>query len=154
MPTDTIGVPHIARKILPYSCEQLFDLVADIERYPEFLSGWVEAKIIEQTDNFLRVRQQLGLPLLPQSFISTAELERPARLHIRSHEGPFQTMHIEWRFRPVDNAHCEVILEMNVVLKNRILDRLVGAFHDKAATDILVRFESRAHALYGAHKKV
>jgi len=143
---------HAVNKILPYTCEQLFDLVADIERYPEFLSGWVEARIIEQTGNHLRVRQRLGLPLLPQSFISTAELERPSQLSIRSNDGPFRNLQINWQFQPVEVERCEVELEVNLALKSRILNQLAGAFHDTAARDILTRFESRAHALYGAQK--
>jgi coenzyme Q-binding protein COQ10 len=143
---------HAVKKNLPYTCEQLFDLVADIERYPDFLSGWVEARIIERTGNHLRVRQRLGLPLLPQSFISTAELERPSRLSIHSTDGPFRNLHINWQFQPVEVERCEVELEVSLALKSRILDRLADAFHDTAARDILARFESRAHALYGAQK--
>lgn len=143
---------HAVKKILPYTCEQLFDLVADIERYPEFLSSWVEARVIEQTGNHLRVRQKLGLPLLPQSFISTAELERPSRLSIHSNDGPFRNLCINWQFLSVDNEHCEVELEVSLALKSRLLNRLADAFHETAARDILDRFESRAYALYGTQK--
>jgi coenzyme Q-binding protein COQ10 len=145
---------HAVKKDLPYTCEQLFDLVADIERYPEFLTGWLEARIIEQADNHMLVRQQLGLPLLSQSFTSTAELERPSRLSIHSNDGPFRNLDINWQFQSVEGECCEVELQVSVVLKSRILDRMAGVLHDTAATDILSRFESRAHALYGAHKDV
>ena len=56
MPGDIDASTHAVKKVLPYSCEQLFDMVADIESYPAFLSGWVVARIIEQTGNYLRVR--------------------------------------------------------------------------------------------------
>lgn len=153
MRSDFTHADARCKKILPYTCEQLFDLVADIERYPEFLSGWVEARIIEQTGNHLRVRQRLGLPLLLQSFISSAELERPSRLSIHSNDGPFRNLSIKWQFQPVENEQCEVVLDVNVTLKSRFLDRLAGAFHDKAARDILTRFEFRARALYGVQKE-
>ena len=141
------------KKVLPYTCEQMFDLVADIERYPAFLSGWVEARILEQTANHMRVRQQLGLPLLSQSFISTAHLERPSRLSIHSSDGPFRDLDINWQFLPVEGAYCEVELAVRLVLKSRIIDRLAGALHDTAAMDILARFETRAHELYGPQKE-
>lgn len=148
MPGDINAPTHTVKKVLAYSCEQLFDMVADIECYPEFLSGWVEARIIEQTDNYLRVRQQLGLPLLSQSFISTAELERPSQLTIRSNDGPFQNLLITWKFQPVESERCEVMLDVKVTLRSRVLDRLAEAFRVKAASDVLTRFESRAHVLY------
>lgn len=154
MPGD-IDVPtHAVKKVLPYTCEQLFDMVADIERYPEFLSGWVEARIIEQTDNNLRVRQQLGLPLLSQFFISTAELKRPSQLSIRSNDGPFQNLLITWKFQPVEHERCEVILDVKVTLRSRVLDRLARAFQEKAASDVLTRFESRAHVLYDMKRDI
>lgn len=152
MRSDTTPVPQVAKKILPYTCEQLFDLVADIECYPEFLSGWVEARIIEQTGNHMRVRQKLGLSFMPHSFISTAKLERPLRLTIHSNDGPFRNLYIEWHFHPVEIDQCEVVLDFSIALKSRLLDRLVSAFHETAARDILSRFESRAYALYGADK--
>lgn len=154
MPGDIDAPMHAVKKVLPYSCVQLFDMVADIERYPEFLSGWVDARIIEQTDNYLRVRQQLGLPLLSQSFISTAELERPSQLSIRSNDGPFQNLLITWEFKPVENERCEVILDVKVTLRSRVLDRLARAFREKAVGDVLTRFESRAHVLYDMKRDI
>jgi coenzyme Q-binding protein COQ10 len=150
MPSGTIPGPQVTKKILPYNCEQLFDLVADIERYPEFLSGWVEARIIEQTGNHMRVRQKLGLPFMSHSFISNAKLERPLRLSIHSKDGPFRNLYIEWQFQAVENEHCKVVLNVNVALKSRVLDRLATVFQDTAVRDILACFESRASTLYGA----
>lgn len=142
------------KKVIPYTCEQLFDLVADIERYPAFLSGWVEARILEQTAHHMRVIQQLGLPHLSQSFVSNAQLERPSRLNIHSQDGPFRDLDINWQFQPIEGACCEVELTVRMILKSRILDRLAGTFHDTAARDILSRFESRAHELYGSQVDV
>ena len=142
------------KKVLPYRCEQIFDLVADIERYPVFLSGWQEARIIEQTDDHMRVTQRLSLPLLSQSFISTARLERPSRLSIHSNDGPFRDLHINWLFQAFGAEHCEVELAVSMKLKSRILDRLTGAFNETAARDILSRFESRADELYASSKKI
>ena len=149
MRTNCYLPTHTVKRILPYTCEQLFDLVADIERYPEFLSGWVKVRIIERTDNNLRVEQQLGLPLLSKSFITTAELERPSRLSIGSNDGPFRNLHIVWLFQSVEIEHCEVELEVNAELKSRILDRMLGVFRGTAARDILSYFENRASVLYG-----
>jgi len=154
MSGDIDAPTHVVKKVLPYSCEQLFDMVADIESYPEFLSGWVAARIVEQTDNHLRVRQKLGLPLLSQPFISTAELERPSQLTILSSDGPFQNLLITWKFRPVESERCELMLGVKVTLRNRVLARLVEAFRVKATGDVLTRFEFRAHVLYDMKKDI
>lgn len=140
---------HTVKKVLPYTCEQLFDLVADIERYPEFLSNWVEARIIKQTANQLRVRQQLGFPILAQSFISIAELERPSRLSIRSNDGPFRNLHIVWHFQQVESEHCEIELEVSAELKSRMLGRVLRVLRGSVARDILGNFEGQARVLYG-----
>ncbi len=140
---------HVAKKILPYTCEQLFDLVFDIERYPEFLPGWVKAKIIGQTDSLVHVRQTLGIPVLSQTFISTAEPERPSTLNIRSSDGPFDNLHIKWRFQPCETDRCEVKLEISVAMKGHLPGRLAAMLQDTVTMNILSRFATRARSIYG-----
>ena len=152
MSGNTTSSPHVAKKILPYACEQMFDLVADIQRYPEFLPAWQEVKIIAQTDSYVHVSQTLGFPLLTQTFLSTARLERPSRLNIRSSDGPFHNLNIIWQFLPREDEHCEVVLEVRADLKSHLLGHLAGIFHDKAIMDILNRFELRAHSIHGSSR--
>ena len=140
---------YTASQTFAWSREQLFDLAADVERYPQFLPGWIDASILERSDQRLRVRQQLGLQLLRQPFISTATLQRPERISIDSEDGPFRCLHIEWRFETVNPAQTGVSLSINLQLHSRFLETMAGALFNLAAADIVARFGTRAHQIYG-----
>jgi len=139
---------HSASRILPWSCEQLFDLAADVESYPDYVPGWVSARIVERTDTHLRVEQQLGLKLLRQPFVSTAELERPGRITVHSDDGPFRCLRLEWRFEAAGLQRCRVSLSIDLQLNSSFLEPMVNSLFSLAAADIISRFEIRAHTLY------
>ena len=139
---------HSASRTLPYSCEQLFDLAADVESYPDYLPGWVSARILEHTGNRLRVEQQLGLKLIPLPFITTAVLDRPQSISIHSSDGPFRSLQIEWRFEPAGPGHCTVFLAFNFQMRAGFLEPVVTALFDHSSPEILNRFEKRAKKLY------
>ena len=139
---------HSAARTLPWSCEQLFDLAADVESYPDYLPGWTSVRIVKRTDDYLRVEQQLGLRLLRQTFVSTAELERPRRITVHSDDGPFRCLRLEGCFEAVDLQRCRVSLTIDLELKSSFLEPMVDSLFDMAATDTISRFEIRAHTLY------
>jgi coenzyme Q-binding protein COQ10 len=139
---------HSASRILPYSCEQLFELATDIESYPEYLPGWVDARILERTGTTLRVEQQLGLKIISRPFVTTADLDRPHKVRIHSSNGPFRSLQIEWRFEPAEPLSCAVFLEFNYMLRNGFFERLTTALFDHLSPEIINRFEKRAELLY------
>ena len=139
---------HSASRTLPYSCEQLFDLAADVESYPEYLPGWVGAKILERNGNRLRVEQQLGLKLLPLPFVTTAVLDRPQKISIHSDDGLFRFLQIEWRFEPADTGSCTVSLDFNFQMRVGFLERMVTALFDHSSPEIINRLDRRAQMLY------
>ena len=137
-----------ATETLPWSREQLFDLAADVERYPQFLPGWLDVAILERSETRLQVRQQLGLQLLRQPFVSTAQLQRPERISIHSDDGPFQRLHIEWCFETINPALTRVSLSIKLTLNSPFLESMAGALFNIAAADIVARFGSRAESIY------
>jgi len=139
---------HSASRTLPWSCEQLFNLAADVESYPDYVPGWVSARIVERTDKRLRVEQQLGLKLLRQPFVSTAELERPRRITVHSDDGPFRCLRLEWRFEAAGLQQCRVSLSIDLQLRSSFLEPMVNSLFNLAAADIISRFEIRAHTVY------
>ncbi len=139
---------HSTSRTLPYSCEQLFDLAADVESYPDYLPGWVSARILERTGNRLRVEQQLGLKLMPLPFVTTAVLDRPQKISIHSSDGPFRLLQIEWRFEPARPGYCTVFLDFNFQMRVGFLEQVMTALFDHSSPEILNRFEKRAKLLY------
>ena len=140
---------YSASQTFAWSREQLFDLAADVESYPQFLPGWIDANILERSEQHLRVRQQLGLQLLRQPFISTATLQRPERISIDSDDGPFRCLHIEWRFETVTSVQSRVSLNISLQLDSSFLETMAGALFNLAAADIVARFGARAEKIYG-----
>jgi len=94
-----IPVPSFSvRQSLPHPRPDIFDLVADIERYPEFVPGWQEARILRKADDRRHVEQAVGIRGLVWRFRTEAELERPRRIEIHGAGGPVRRLHQVWRF--------------------------------------------------------
>jgi len=140
---------HNASRTLPYSCEQLFDLAADVESYPEYLPGWTNARILESTGNRLRVEQRLGLKPFMRAFVTTVVLDRPEIISIHSDDAPFRFLQIEWRFEPAGPGQCTVSLEFNYQMRVGLVERMAAVLFEQASPEIIKRFGRRAHRLYG-----
>ena len=131
----------------PYRCEDLFDLVLDIESYPEFVPGWQLAHIVEQGDNCLRVAQKIGLGPARLTFTSVANFERPHLIHIESTGRAFSQLRIDWRFSPRAGG-CLVAFESSLQLSamqglakpllNLMGNGVIQAFKRRAASRLHV----------------
>jgi coenzyme Q-binding protein COQ10 len=133
----------------PYTAEQMFDLAADIERYPEFLPHWPCARIRSREEEVLHVFQEIDLGLRCISFESRAVLQRPVHLYIHSASGPFRHLSIDWRFASVQHSGCAVDLTVEMDMRSLLLEIPAGKLMELLTQDVLVRFRDRAAALYG-----
>ncbi len=133
---------------LPFSCEQVFDLAADIERYPEFLSGWISARIQKRESDICYVDQVVGLGPLRLQFISKAVLYRPERIEVTSTEAPFRRFSLSWGVAAVPPAGCRVSVTAEVELQSRMMQHVVNQILPAAVDDIITAFEARARRLY------
>jgi coenzyme Q-binding protein COQ10 len=134
---------HAEMHALAHPCEALFDLVADIERYPEFVPGYVSARIRSRQGMRLVVDQQLGLAGFQRGFTSVATLERPHRITIRSSQAPFRHLDIDWRFRG-RNRGCEVSIRISYEFSVPVLGTLARSWLEQMPSRILRAFEARA----------
>ena len=134
---------------MPWTTEQMFDLAADIERYPEFLPHWPRATIRSREREVLHVLQEIDLGVRRLRFESRAVLQRPAHLHIDSDSGPFRRLSIDWRFTPGREGGCTVTLTVEMEMRSLLLESLAGKFMGILTGDILGRFRDRAAVLYG-----
>jgi coenzyme Q-binding protein COQ10 len=129
---------------LPYSRERVFDLVADIERYPEFVPGYASARILSREGDRLVVEQTIGLSGFRERFVSEARLERPARIVVRSRGKLLQRLEIDWQFAGTGDG-CQVTLLMNYRLSSKVLDFALLPLLDLMAEQTLQAFVRRAH---------
>jgi len=134
---------------LAFAREQVFDVAADIERYPEFLPWWISARIASRCGSSWRVEQTLGLGPLRLPFTSTALVQRPERIDVRCVDAPFRRYELALRFDAPSPTACRLsiacTIEFDSPLLQAIADRLVPSSTDR----IVSAFAQRTRRLYG-----
>jgi coenzyme Q-binding protein COQ10 len=138
----------VSRQV-PWTAAQMFDLVVDIEHYPEFLPNWRNARILRREGNVLFVSQEIDLGIRRLAFESRAVMDPPRHLRISSSAGPFRQLNIDWRFTPGAAGGCEVTLEVGLDMRSALLEAVSGRLMDLLTRDILRRFRERAARLNG-----
>lgn len=130
---------------LPWTREGMFDLVADIERYPEFVPGWRSVRVLERAEGRLRVEQSIGPRLLGLRFRSRAALCRPASIEVRAEDGPLGALQLAWSFEPLAGSGCRVRLRVSADIRSRVVRAALDELHARTVP----AFERRAAQLYG-----
>ena len=140
---------HAEKRPLPYTPEQLFDLVADVEKYPEFLPWCVGARVRSNDGTLIVADLVIGYKVFRERFGSRVTLF-PDALKIETEylDGPFRYMRSHWAFRP-DGAGCEVDFFVDFEFKNALLQGIIGVVFNEAMLRIVRAFERRAAELYG-----
>ncbi len=141
---------HAEKKLLPYRPEQLFDLVANIERYPEFLPWCVGARVRERKGNEIVGDLLIGYKMVRERFTSKVVLFRPDRIDVSYSEGPFKYLTNHWIFVPQPDGGCLIDFYVDFEFHSRFLQKIVEVFFNEAVRRMVGAFETRAHQLYGA----
>lgn len=134
--------------LVPFSPAQMYALVEDVERYPEFLPWCPGATLHERDEQTLRASIQIGLAGLSSRFSTRNTLEPPQRMTIDLVDGPFESLHGEWQFAAVGDTGCEVRLTMAFAFAHKAQDAVLGAAFEKVCSELIDAFVRRAHALY------
>ena len=139
---------HNETRALPYTPEQMFDLVADVARYPEFLP-WVSAIRVRSGSETQMVADMIvGFKGLRETFTSKIEKQRPGHLHVDYVDGPLKYLNNDWKFRPDGQGGCLVDFCVDFAFKNRVFEMLAGQVFDRALRKMINAFEERAARLY------
>jgi len=138
---------RVERILRGYEPEQLFDLAADVERYPEFLKWWIAARILRREANVYFTDQILGLGPLRVRFISKTVLYRPERIDVTARES-FRHFELSWRFEQTTDGNCRVCVAAAAALRSQLLQLVVDQVLPLAIADIIASFEARARELY------
>jgi coenzyme Q-binding protein COQ10 len=140
---------HEVHCALAYTPEQLFDLAADVERYPEFLPWWIAVRARKREANVYYTDQVVGFGLVRQRFESKTVLRRPERIDVTSSDRKFRRFHLTWLFDPLPDDGCRVALVVDLELRSKLAQDLFGRAISRMAGSIMSAFEDRAHRLYG-----
>lgn len=136
-------------RILPYCREQLFEIASDVERYPEFLPGWIAVRVRDRRDTGYCTDQVLGLGPLRLQFASTTLLDPPLRIVVYSKDAAFREFGIEWLFEPQPEAGCEVSVSVTLELRSKLSQAILERLMPDMASGIMSAFEVRATQLCG-----
>lgn len=141
---------HAEKRVLPHSPEQLFGLVADIERYPEFLPWCVGSRIRSRRENVVVADLIIGFKGIRESFTSEVTLNRPAmRIDVAYRNGPFKYLNNHWIFNAQPDGGCEIDFFVDFEFRSRLLQRIIGLLFNEAVRRMVSAFETRAEQLYG-----
>jgi len=137
-------------RYMPYSAEQMYDLVADVDRYPEFLP-WIAATRVKSDSETEMVADMLvAFKALREKFTSRVVKTRPEEIRVHYVDGPLQDLDNVWHFRPTGEASCEVDFSVDFKFRNALFEKLAGQFFDRAFRKMVAAFETRAAELYGS----
>jgi coenzyme Q-binding protein COQ10 len=146
---------HHLTRVLPYTPEQLFELVGDVERYPQFIP-WITRLAVSNRRNdgpgveVLDALADVGFSIVRERFSTRVRLDEPAlAIDVDLISGPFRRLTNRWRFRPHPKG-AELSFEIDFEFKSRLLERLLAANFERAVNRLVRCFEDRARALYGS----
>ncbi|MFA7595706.1 MAG: type II toxin-antitoxin system RatA family toxin [Novosphingobium sp.] len=142
------GIREVRR--LPYSAEQMFDLVADVGRYGEFLPWVVATRVKSDSDTEMVADMLVGFKALREKFTSRVHKRRPREIEVHYVDGPLKDLDNRWTFAPLPDGGCEVDFSVEFTFKNRVFEALAGQYFDRAFRKMVAAFETRADELYGS----
>ena len=135
--------------IVPYTPQQMFDLVADVERYPEFLPWCTDAQLLARNERELTGRIAISQGPLNVSFTTRNELDEPRWMSMDQVEGPFSELHGEWSFGAIGDEGSRVTLDIRFGFSSSVKDLLLGAVFEQTCNRLVDAFVSRARKVYG-----
>ncbi|WP_193180567.1 type II toxin-antitoxin system RatA family toxin [Nisaea sediminum] len=140
---------HAEKRAVPFSPQQLFDLVADVQRYPEFLPWCVGARIRKREGNLVVADLIIGYKMIRERFTSRVTLSpEKNRIDVEYADGPFKYLNNHWVFEPHEGG-CMIDFYVDFEFKSRVLQKIIEVFFNEAVRRMVTAFESRAHDLYG-----
>ena len=145
---------QISRSILlPYSKQNLFDLVNDISRYPEFLPGCSGSSILQETDGGVLARLSLKKAGINYELTTNNSLYPPDRIEMKLVEGPLDKLDGSWIFSSLGESGCKVEMTLNYDLKGNLLNKALGKILRSSVEMVVDAFSRRADALYGKKER-
>jgi ribosome-associated toxin RatA of RatAB toxin-antitoxin module len=127
----------------------MYDLVNDVRAYPEFLPWCRRATVTFANEHRIEATLEIGVRGVTHTFSTRNSLERPHRIRLELLEGPFRKLSGQWRFEPLDDGGCEVVLELDFEAAAVPLKFLFEMLFEELVRSQMAAFVERAEAVYG-----
>jgi coenzyme Q-binding protein COQ10 len=144
-----------SKRRVSHTAAQMFDLVADMERYPEFVPLCQSLKIRQRTPGpdgteIVIAEMMVSFKLVRETFTTQVTLDRPnLKINVRYLRGPFSSLENHWTFEPKGEEACDVTFFIAYEFRSRMLAILMGSMFDAAFARFAAAFEKRADVIYG-----
>ena len=144
-----MAIREIKRSALvTFSPEQMFDLVIDVERYPQFLPWVIGAELHQRSDRDLLASMEMSRSGVRERFTTRNEFDRPAYMTMQLVEGPFHVLQGRWNFTPIGRAGTRVELEMRFEFANPVVAMLFGKSFEQSCGQLIDAFITRARQVH------
>ena len=141
---------HFEQKELPYTPQQMFDLVASVDKYKEFAPWCVASRINKwEGDSIFYADLIVGYKLFREKFVSKVILDTPREITIEYQKGPLKNLTNHWIFSEGENGSCVIDFSVEFEFKNIALQTLATMFFNEVVKRMIGAFEARAHQIYG-----
>ena len=142
-------MPSINRHaLMPFSAQQMFDIVNGVELYPEFLPWCADGRILQQTETTMEASILMKKGRLNHSFSTRNEFVPGQFIHIELINGPFKTLVGDWRFTDLSSHGCKIELQLDFEFSGKIISTLIGPIFTQIANSLVDAFCQRAHQIY------
>lgn len=135
--------------LVPHSAEEMFDLVNDVDAYPEFLPWCKSASVLEEGEGYRVASIEIAKGGIGKTFTTRNTLDRPGRLQIDLVEGPFRHLEGDWSFESLGDEACKVSLEMKFEFSSALMGMAFGPVFAQISNTMLDAFVKRARAVHG-----
>ncbi len=139
---------HREKRVIRCPQEHFFDIVADVERYPEYLSFWQDARIYRRDNDSYYTAQKIGIGPVIESFRTRTDLSRPSRIRVTSTDDLFHEFEILWLFESVTEHSCQIDFEFKCEAASFIMRTVMDLMLDETAHSMVKAFEYRALKQY------
>ena len=139
---------HAERRNLPHTQEHMFNLVSDVEKYPEFLPWCVGVRVKEKTSNRINADMMIGYKMFREKFSCKVDLTFPNRIDVIYKEGPFKYLNNHWIFIKEKDGSCTVDFFIDFEFNSTLLQKVIGVVFNEAVKIMVHAFEKRADTVY------
>ena len=136
--------------LLPFSSEQIYNLVNDVAAYPQYMDGCVGAEVIAVSERHMEARLDLARGGIAQSFTTLNALEPNERIILTLKDGPFDHFEGAWRFQALTDEACKVILDLEFAIRGGLLSMAASGLLERVTGNLVDSVVRRANEVYGA----
>ncbi|WP_299079672.1 type II toxin-antitoxin system RatA family toxin [uncultured Paraglaciecola sp.] len=135
--------------LIAYSAESMFDLINDVQRYPEFIPGCADTKILHQDNSSMRASVLISKAGVKQWFTTQNTLKRGEAIQMDLVEGPFSRLTGGWTITSLDDTACKIELNLDFAFSSKLVEMAFGQVFNAIAANMVIAFTQRAKQIYG-----